>query len=62
MKMPRGGKRPGAGRPRRNPKGVADVTLSMRFTSGEFSSLEKAAGQESVSDWGRKTLLDAAKK
>lgn len=59
--MPEPRKRaPGAGRKRLVDGELSDVPVKIRVTASQFVRLQRAAGDEGVSAWGRGVLLAAA--
>lgn len=54
----------GPGRPPKDPTGAKDARLEFRVSEAEKTLLERAADSEgeSVSDWGRRVLVKAAKR
>jgi hypothetical protein len=54
----------GPGRPPKDPAGSKDARLEFRVSESEKTLLERAAETEgeSVSDWGRRVLVRAAKR
>ncbi len=62
--MPRGGKRRGAGRPRKNPWELQDTALKLNITLGQRERYQQAADLEplDLNDWARKQLDAAATK
>lgn len=63
-RMPRGGKREGAGRPKKSPEDVASVYIPIHMTRMERELCQEAADSERLplSGWGRKHLLRRARK
>lgn len=59
--MPRGGKRPGAGRPKRYRVPMTRI-LVLRLTPGQLEVIERAAKHSalSVQEWAREMLVKAA--
>jgi len=63
--MPRGGRRPGAGRPKKDPEDVASVYVPIHMTPTERELCQEAAdasSAESVSSWAKEILLRRAGK
>jgi len=60
--MTRGGKRPGAGRPKKDPEDVASVYVPIHMTPAQREICQEAADAEKLdlSAWGRKHLLKKA--
>ena len=57
--MPRGGRRPGAGRPRKYGRAKLKNILQIRSTDAQMEAWIRAAGETPLPDWAR-TVLDRA--